>query len=114
MWEKHNSAYEEGEKSFLAKQAEAQQRLEEVKVKIKTIHEKATAAEKQQMDLDVEVEEPVLAEASANLKKMRDAMSSAMTTLKENVEDAYTSPRRKTSTGGQPATLPPTPAEPFH
>ena len=113
LWEKHTAAYEEGEKNFVAQQAEAKQRLEEVKSKLGALHQQATAEEREEMNVDVDEEEPATTAATANIKKMRDAMNAAMTTLKDSVEEA--SPRRKVSMGSQDnSALPPAPTEPFH
>ena len=78
LWDAHVQAFEQGEQNYNKRSAEGLQKLEEIKAKISEIHTKTTASE-QPAELDEE--DPDLPTSTINIKKMRDAMSAALTTM---------------------------------
>ena len=94
LWETHVAHYEAGEQQFAKDKKEALQRLEDVKLKLKAMHEKTTATEAEQFDEEEEEEHmDDTPDATIPFKKLRDAMSEAVSTMKASTEE--TSPRRK-------------------
>ena len=100
QWEDHLKEFEKGEAIYAKAKQDATSRLSEIKEQIKEIHEKTTASQQEQEDMDFEVEtEAEVAASQLHIKKMKEAMQGAVTTMKTTAEDY--SPKRKSRDGTQ-------------
>ena len=100
-WDKHLQAFEQGAAAYEKRREEAKHRLLEIRGRLKEMHDKTTASlEEGALDADLEEEhqDTDAAPLASSVKKMRDAMNSAMATVRATAEEA--SPRRKVSQAG--------------
>ena len=94
LFESQLTSYEEGEANFQKQRQVALDKVEEVKSRVKEMHDKVTSTHEDAAMLEAEeAEDPDIAEPTIQVKKLKSAMKEAISTVQATMEE--NSPRRK-------------------